>query len=287
MLEPIVAEQKRRMLEQPLLQSDDTHVQYQDRTRKGSTSRGFLWAYTVPWAEVVYDFTPTRSRSAPREFLEGYKGYLQVDGYAGYTSLFPDRPEATIGCLAHVRRKFFEARLEDRDKAENVLGLIQMVYRVERRAKQDGLAGDARVALRTAEVLPVLDDLGNYFQVLADTTLPKSLLGTAARYAIGQWQAIRRFVTVAEAEADNNSCEQTMRVPVLGRKNWLFAGSLEGGKRGAVLFSLIVTCRRLGIDPAQYLSDVIARVATHPASRIGELTPRGWKELREAAAKAA
>ncbi len=283
LLAPVVAEQKRRLLEQPLLQSDDTHVQYQDRTRKGSTARGFLWAYTAPWAEVVYDFSPTRSRAAPQTFLAGYKGHLQVDGYAGYTSIFPDRPDATIGCMAHVRRKFFEARIEDRDAADNVLGLIQLVYRIERRIKADGLVGDERVAVRTAEVLPVLDDLARYFHALTETTLPKSLLGMAARYAIGQWPAIRRYVHVAEAELDNNSCEQTMRVPVLGRKNWLFAGSLEGGKRGAILFSLIVTCRRLGIDPAAYLADVIARIATHPASRIGELTPRGWKDLRQSA----
>jgi len=286
LLEPVVAEQKRGLLAQPLLQSDDTHVQYQDRTRKGSTARGFLWAYTVPWGEVVYDFTPTRARAAPQAFLAGYRGFLQVDGYAGYTSIFPDRPDATIGCMAHVRRKFFEARVEDREAADNVLGLIQFVYRVERRIKAEGLVGDDRVAVRTAEVLPALDDLEKYFQVLAETALPKSLIGMAARYAIGQWPAIRRYVTVAEAEADNNSCEQTMRVPVLGRKNWLFAGSLEGGKRGAILFSLIVTCRRLGIDPAAYLVDVIARIPTHPNSRIGELTPRGWKELRQAASAA-
>ena len=287
MLEPVVAEQKRQILKAPLLQSDDTHVQYQDRTRKGSTARGFLWAYTVPWAEVVYDFSPTRSRSAPREFLGDFKGHLQVDGYVGYTAIFPDRPGATIGCLAHVRRKFFEARSEDREKADNVLGLIQLVYRIERRMKQEGITGDARVAVRTSEALPVLEDLAAYFDLLVQSTLPKSMLGMAARYAIGQWPAIRRYVSVGHAEADNNSCEQTMRVPVLGRKNWLFAGSLEGGKRGAVLFSLIVTCRRLGIDPAQYLRDVITRIATHPNSRIGELTPRGWKELRDAVSDAA
>ncbi|MFN2428099.1 MAG: IS66 family transposase [Candidatus Binatia bacterium] len=287
LLEPVVAEQKRRLLEQPLLQSDDTHVQYQDRTRKGSTARGFLWAYTVPWGEVVYDFTPTRARAAPQAFLAGYKGYLQVDGYADYTSIFPERPDATIGCMAHVRRKFFEARAEDREAADNVLGLIQFVYRVERRIKTEGLSGSDRVAVRTAEVLPALDDLEAYFHMLADGALPKSMIGTAARYALGQWPAIRRYVSVAEAEVDNNSCEQTMRVPVLGRKNWLFAGSLEGGRRGAVLFSLVVTCRRLGVDPAAYLVDVITRIATHPNSRIAELTPRGWKELQAAASAAA
>ena len=287
LLEPVVAEQKRMLLMQPLLQSDDTHVQYQDRTRKGSTARGFLWAYTMPWGEVVYDFTPTRSRSAPQAFLGDFQGHLQVDGYAGYTSIFPDRPDATIGCMAHVRRKFFEARVEDRESADNVLGLIQFVYRVERRIKAEGLTGDDRIAVRTAEVLPALDDLEAYFHMLIDGALPKSMIGTAARYALGQWPAIRRYVKVAEAEVDNNSCEQTMRVPVLGRKNWLFAGSLEGGKRGAVLFSLIVTCRRLGIDPAAYLVDVITRIPTHPNSRIGQLTPRGWKELRDAASAAA
>ena len=141
--------------------------------------------------------------------------------------------------------------------------------------------------MRTSETLPVLEDLAAYFDVLAQWTLPKSMLGMAARYAIGQWPAIRRYVSVGYAEANNNSCEQTMRVPVLGRKNWLFAGSLEGGRRGAVLFSRIVTCRRLGIDPARYLRDVITRIATHPNARIGELTPRGWKELRDAVSAAA
>ena len=281
MLAPIVAEQKRRMLQEPLLQSDDTHVQYQDRTRKGRTSRGFLWSYTIPWAEVVYDFTTTRSRSAPRDFLGHYKGHLQADGYAGYISLFPNRPDATIGCLAHVRRKFFEARLEDKDRAGTVLAAIQRIYRVERRAKAEKLSGEALVAVRLVEVMPILIELGLCFEALAALVLPKSMLGRAVGYAIGQWPAIKRYAAVAQAEAGNNSCEQTMRVPVLGRKNWMFAGSVEGGKRGAILFSLIVTCKRLGINPAEYLVDVITRVATHPNARIGELTPRGWKELRE------
>jgi len=287
MLAPIVAEQKRQMLLEPLLQSDDTHVQYQDRTRKGRTSRGFLWSYTIPWAEVVYDFTTTRSRSAPREFLGDYKGHLQADGYAGYISLFPNRPDATIGCLAHVRRKFFEARFEDKDRAGTVLAAIQRIYRVERRAKEEKLSGEALVVVRLVEVMPILRELGLYFEALAALVLPKSMLGRAVRYAIGQWPAIKRYTAVAQAEADNNSCEQTMRVPVLGRKNWMFAGSVEGGKRGAVLFSLIVTCKRLGINPAEYLVDVITRVATHPNARIGELTPRGWKELHEKTASPA
>jgi len=259
-------------------------VPYQDPLRKGKLSQGYLWSYTKPWAEVVFDFTPTRSRAAPKAFLDGFAGHLQTDGYVGYSSLFETRVDARIGCLAHVRRKFFEARRETEDSAGTALAAIQRIYRIERRCRDDGVRGDALVAVRQSQVMPILQELAGFFAYLEPKTLPQSLIGKAVRYAIGQWPAIRRYTMVAEAEADNNSCEQTIRTPVLGRKNWLFAGSVEGGRRGAVLFSLIVTCKRLGINPAEYLTDIITRIPTHPNSRITELLPRQWKALRDQAA---
>jgi transposase len=280
LLDPVVREQKRLLLAEPLLQADETPVPYQDPSRKGKLSQGYLWSYTKPRAEVVFDFTATRARAAPKAFLDGFGGYLQTDGYVGYASLFENRTDARIGCLAHVRRKFFEARSEAEDSAGTVLAAIQRVYRVERRCRDEGVRGAELLVVRERDVLPILLELEAFFAYLEPRTLPQSLIGRAVRYAIGQWPSIRRYTVVAEAEADNNSCEQTIRTPVLGRKNWLFAGSLEGGRRGAVLFSLIVTCKRLGIDPAAYLTDVIARVPTHPNSRIGELLPRAWKEMR-------
>ena len=281
LVEPVVREQKRLLLGEPLLQADETPVPYQDPTRKGKLSQGYLWSYTKPWAEVVFDFTPTRSRAAPKAFLAGFAGHLQTDGYVGYQSLFETGADLRIGCLAHVRRKFFEAKSEAEDSADTILAAIQRIYRIERRCRDDSIRGDDLVAMRQSEVVPILEELEAFFKQLEPRTLPQSLIGRAVRYAIGQWPSIRRYTTVAEADADNNSCEQTIRTPVIGRKNWLFAGSVEGGRRGAVLFSLVVTCKRLGINPAEYLTDIIARIPMHPNSRIGELVPRAWKSLRD------
>ncbi len=283
---PIVEEMKRSLLKEPLLQTDDTPVPYQDRSRKGQTSRGYLWSYTKPWGEVVYDFTTTRSRAAPQKWLGKYQGYLQADGYVGYKALCESGKPMHIGCMAHVRRKIFEAQDEDREATNLMLAGIQKLYRIERRAKESGITGEALVALRMSEVLPVLDTLRDFFEKVSPRTLPKSLLGRAMRYALDQWPAIIRYTAVAEAEIDNNSCEHTMRAVVLGRKNWLFAGSVDGGRRAAVLYSLITTCKRLEIDPAAYMRDVFGRVASHPMSRIAELTPRAWAALRAEAAAA-
>jgi transposase len=287
LLSPIVREQKRLLLAEPLLQADETPVPYQDMMRKRKLSQGYLWSYTKPWAEVVFEFPPTRAGSAPRAFLDGFSGHLQTDGYAGYASLFEAGGDRRIGCLAHVRRKFFEARDEAPDRAGTVLAAIQRIYRIERRCRDGDIRGPALLAVRQDEVVPILSELAGYFASLEAGTLPQSQLGKVVRYAIGQWPSIGRYASVAEAEADNNSCEQTIRTPVLGRKNWLFAGSVEGGRRGAVIFSLVITCKRLGINPAEYLADVIARVPTHPNSRIGELLPRAWKAMRDQTAAAA
>lgn len=287
LLSPVVREQKRLLLAEPLLQADETPVPYQDPMRKGKLSQGYLWSYTKPWAEVVFEFTPTRAGAAPRAFLARFAGHLQTDGYAGYASLFDSGADRRIGCLAHVRRKFFEARHETEDSAGTTLAAIQRIYRIERRCRDGGIRGPDLLAVRQSEVLPIMAELADFFAYLEPRTLPQSLIGKAVRYAIGQWPSIRRYAFVAEAEADNNSCEQTIRTPVLGRKNWLFAGSVEGGRRGAVIFSLVVTCKRLGINPAEYLADVIARIPTHPNPRIGELVPREWKALRNQIAVAA
>ena len=280
LLRPIVDAMKRQLLTEPLLQSDDTPVPYQDRSLRGKTARGFLWAYTKPWAEVVYEFTTNRSRAGPLNFLAGYQGYVQADAYSGYNELFRRGQIHHIGCMAHVRRKIYESRAEHPEAAELLLAGIQKLYRIERSAKDQGIVGEDLVALRRGEPTRVLTVLREYVDSLVPQTLPKSGFGRAVRYAIEQWPAIGRYAEIAQAELDNNSCEHTIRPVALGRKNWLFAGSEDGGHRAAVIYSLVTTCKRLGIDPYAYLADVTARVSTHKMSRIDELTPRAWKLAR-------
>ena len=277
LLEPIVLEVKRFILAAKVVQSDDTHVLV--RMEDGRMDRGFLWAYGIPWAEVVYDFSLSRGQGTPAKFLEGYRGFLQADGYEGYNEVFRGGLVLHIGCMAHVRRKFHDARHEAPEETMVALVAIQRLYRIEREAKEAGLDPVARREKRQAEALPILKDLEGIIRDYGSHALPKSEFGGAVRYALNQWPDILRYTEVGEAEIDNNSIENAMRLAVLGRKNWLFLGSAEGGGfRASVLYSLIASCKRLGVEPFAYLRDVLDRVSTHPSSRIWELTPRGWRD---------
>jgi transposase len=280
LLEPIVKEIKKDLKKEKLIQSDDTPVRIQDRKKKGKCQTGRLWSYCRPYGEVVFDFTMDRSRAGPSNFLSGFEGYLQADGYSGYNEALRDKELKHIGCMAHVRRKFHAALSEAPKQAANVLTLIQVLYRIEADLRRQGATPKQREAVREAEVKPTLKDLEEYFLKLKEVTLPQSELGKAVKYALNQWPAIKRYVDVGEAEIDNNSCENTIRGVALGRKNWLFCGSESGGKRAAILYSLIESCKRLDVEPFAYLNDVINRVSTHPSSRIRELTPRGWNEAQ-------
>jgi transposase len=280
LLGPIVDAMKRDLLSLPLIQSDDTVIRYQDRSRVGQTSRGYLWAYSKPWEEVVFDFRTDRSRAGPLEFLSGYRGAVQADGYAGYNELFRRDGLVHIGCMAHVRRKIYEARAEHPEWAELLLAGIQRLYRIERGARAEGVSGARLLELRAGEPRRVLTVLRNTIAELEGEVLPKSGFGRAIAYARDQWPSIMRYTEIAEAELDNNGVENAIRPVALGRRNWLFAGSESGGQRAAILFSLVTTCKRLHIEPYEYLADVIQRVGTHKLSAIADLTPRRWKTAR-------
>jgi transposase len=288
LLRPLVEAMKRRLLMFRFLQSDDTRVQVLDRGVKGKSRRYYLWAYTHPGGEVVYELTESHAGKWPRAFLEGWEGHLQCDGHASYNDLFraPGRI-LHIGCLAHIRRKLFEARVSAPGRVDAILALIRSLYAIEREADEAGIRGEALVELRRERALPLLGDLETKLNELASRTTPQSRLGRAVKYALGQWSDFCRYVEVAEARIDNNYCENAMRPIALNRKNSLFLGSSEGGgQRAEVFFSLVQSCRQLGIDPFAYLSDVIDRVSTHPQSRIDELTPLGWREARARAENA-
>lgn len=280
LLEPVVTEMRRDLLKAPLIQSDDTPIRYQDRRLKGKTGRGYLWAYCLPWAEVVYDFREDRSRAGPLEFLAGYRGAIQADGYSGYNELFRQDGTEHVACMAHIRRKIFESRGEYPDRAKVLLAGIQQLYRIERRAKRDAVIGDALVELRREKSVPIFATLQEAMTEWSSDVLPRSGFGKALRYALDQWPSMLRYVEVPESELDNNSCESAIRPVALGRKNWLFAGSAEGGRRAALLYSLVTTCKRLEVNPQAYLTDVISRIGNHKVSAIAELTPRAWRDAR-------
>jgi transposase len=179
-----------------------------------------------------------------------------------------------VACMAHARRRFVDA-LETDTVAASILALIQQLYEVERDLAE--ATPDARRAGRAAHATPRLAALDQARRELMTRVLPKSPLGDALRYLDQQWTALQRYLEDGRLLIDNNNAERPLRTVAVGRKNWLFAGSFEGARRAAVLYSLMQSCRLVGVSPFVYLRDVLRRVATHPQSRIHQLTPKGWQ----------
>jgi transposase len=286
LLAPIVAELRRDVLGSHVIHSDDTPVTVLDRAACGGSRKGYLWVYIGDRGDVVYDFTRTRGRDGPLAFLHSYHGFLLADAYSGYDEVFASGDVTEVACWAHVRRYFFEAAEAGNEIAVRVLHVIRALYRVEQEAGELGLDADRRQALRQEKSKPLLLAAEHWLRAEAVRALPRSPLGKAFGYCLKLWPALLRYLDDGRLAIDNNKAEREMRRVAVGRKNWEFAGSDEGGKRAAVLYSLIATCRMNDVEPWAYLKDVLARVSSHPASRIAELTPRGWKQACAQAALA-
>lgn len=287
LLRPIVEAMKRKLLEAPLLQADETPVKVNNPEVKGKTTRAYIWTYGIPDEEVVYDFTMGRSAAGPEDFFGGaYPRYLQSDSYSVYTSLDEHKRTVHVGCWAHARRKYYEARAEDPEFSKLILRAIQKLFRIEREAKSEGLADEALIECRRREALPILDVIEELITAKKPDVLPESGLGEAIAYTLNNWKALKRYVEIAEASPSNNSAERSLRGVVVGRKNWLFVGHPNAGPRAAIILSLIETCRRLGVEPYAYLKDVIAELAKDPG-HAEELTPRKWLECEQAKAQKA
>ena len=279
-LQPIVDQMAKEMLSGAFIQSDDTGLKYLESP--GPANQGYMWSY-VCGQMVVYDFATDRSRAGPTEFLSGFTGTLQVDGYAGYNQAVEKGSLTRAACWAHARRKFEYALKTEEAMSAVILLLIQKLYLVERdiRGQNPVLTPGQIVVVRKNRSLPVIAKLKKYLLECRQAVLPKSPLGKAIEYAFGQWEWLETYIHNGLVDIDNNSCERSMRKVAIGRKNYMFAGSETGGHTAAVFYSLLETCSRLGINAQEYLADIMVRVNTHPQSRIEELTPHGWKATRE------
>lgn len=275
-IEPIWDELHRQILEAKLIQSDDTPVRVLEMKKPAFTGR--FWVYRDPLTDqCVYEFTRSRERDGPIRFLGDFRGFLQADAYSGYDEVFRRGMVVEIGCWAHARRKVFESLESDRLLATTLLAEIRRLYMIEREMKTASSA--ERLARRQRESKPILAGIATLVEEMKGSVLPKSPLGQAIGYIRNQWSALSRYIEIGDAPIDNNGAERALRRIAVGRNNWLFAGSADGGRRGAILLTIMENCRAAGVDPHAYLRDVVMRVATHPASRVGELTPRNWKAL--------
>jgi transposase len=309
LLTPLYDRMVHKVRESWVIHTDDTPVDVLDRDLD-QTRTGRFWVYLGDKEHpfTVFAYTPSRSRDGPMEFLRGWgkdrRVYLQADAFGGYDGIYAGEAGGTVievACWAHARRKFYDARTSDAAGSTQALAYIRLLYDVEDEAKeqirQEMLALDSpdaetvaaararaaaiRLALRQEKAVPLLEKFKEWLQSQqaerGGPILPKSPMGQAITYAMNQWDAICVYTSNGDLAIDNNASENALRRVAVGRKNWLFCGSDNGGKTAAVLFSLIATCQRHKVEPLAYLRDVLSRLAATPVSQLDDLLPGRWK----------
>jgi transposase len=277
-LQPLVDALRAEILTHSVLHADETPVQML-KPGAGKTHRAYLWAYAPGAFEdtkaVVYDFCESWAGEHARAFLGDWNGSLICDDYAGYKQSIAGGI-TEVGCLAHARRKFFDLHAANKSQvAESALQQIGTIYEIERELKN--LDSDERQRIRLLRSAPVMDALHRWMLLTRQKITDGSATAKALDYSLKRWGALTRFIDDGRLPVDNNWIENQIRPIAIGRSNWLFAGSLRAGKRAAAVMSLIQSARMNGHDPHAYLKDILSRLPTHKASRIGELLPHRWQ----------
>lgn len=278
----------------PRIHADDTPVPV---LAKGRTKTGRLWTVVRddrPYGGAdppagAYFYSPDRSGEHPRMFLKNFAGIMQADAFSGFGQLYaPGREAGTIleaACWAHGRRKFFDlADLKKAPIAIEAVRRIDTMFEIEREI--NGSPAVARLAARQARSRPLVAELKTWLQAQRTTVSAKSEIGKAIDYMLKRWPAFARFLDDGRICLSNNAAERALRGIAVGRRNWTFAGSDEGGHRAADMYTLIETAKLNGVDPRAWLADVLKRLPGHPAKRTHELLPWNWVPQAPASAAA-
>ncbi len=285
LLRPLYEQLVAAVLLSRALHTDDTPVKLQDPVSH-LLSLARLWVYLGDAAHPynLFDFTPTRARDGPQQFLTSYQGYLHADAFSGYDHLYLPDPRTAlahiieVACNAHARRKFYEARSSAALGSHQALAYylpISVFAALDFNEQQT-------LQLRQELALPILKQFHQWLEEQRSQVLPKSPLAEAVGYALNNWTALVRYTEAGFLDIDNNVAEREMKRSAIGRKNWLFVGSPRGGQTAAVLASFTSTCQRLSVEPWAYLQDVLTRLPTMPAAQLGDLFPDHWQAARQA-----
>ena len=273
-LRPLYQRLLYRIAQSDIVLADETTLTMQDRAKCG-----YMWTFRTTKL-IAYKFSPSRSGATPKQVLGGTTGTLVVDAYTGYNPVVDVDGRVRAGCLAHVRRKFFDA-LATTPEAQTVMDLILDVYRVEHLATERGITrSKAHAALRDTDSRTAMAKLHVWLTMQHGTHLPKGPMGKAVAYALDNWDHLQVFLDDVRVPVDNNASERALKIVALGRKNFMFVGHEAAGQNLAVLYSLMATCEEHGVDPHAYLADVLLRVDDHPNRLIDELLPDRWAGLQ-------
>jgi transposase len=275
-LRPLVERLRQRIVHGSVINADETPVQVLDPTRN-TTRTGYFWCYASPGAHgyTIYDYRDSRGREGPAEMLKEFRGHLQTDAYASYESVVSESRGRIIpvGCWAHARREFYDARFNQPREAHYVLGLVAELYDIEDEFRQQ--EPEARWAARQQRSVPILDRLEAFLRAQRELALPKSQYGKAVGYALNHWEQLHRFTENGMLEIDNNISERTLRICAIGRKNWVFLGSDRGGQTAAICFSVLANAKRHRIEPFAYVRALLVALSSDTAD-LESLAPDVW-----------
>ncbi len=278
-LKPIYEHIRTGVMAGGYVQVDETPVRCNDPDEKrGGTTEGWLWVMSRPGEDVVFDWRLSRRHGELTQLIEGFKGYLQSDGYAAYEAYAKAHPEVTwVGCWAHARRKFFEAHEEWPKAVDLILRIVGWVYECEALWDQHQLSGANRLRHRQKN-LRAFYWLKRIVIGIRAKMPPKSGLGKACDYLLRFWEPLMRHFENGVTRIDNNLVENAIRPSAIGKKNWLFIGHPDAGQRSAIIYSIVVSCQRRGIEPYAYLRDVLTRLPTMTTKDdLDALTPARWR----------
>jgi transposase len=290
-LKPIYRQIREDVLEGGYVQIDETPIRYLEPGH-GKTKLGYLWTYGVPKEDVVFHWETSRAATCLDNIIPGdFSGTLQSDGYQAYRSFARSRDDAIVlaGCMAHVRRKFFEAQEQAPKVAGWILWQMRNLYTIESELRETRAGPNLRAAIRSSQSRMIMNRLHHTLVALKTSRrfLPRSLMGGAIDYALGQWSTLLVYLDDGRLEIDNNLIENAIRPTAVGKKNWLFIAEAGAGERSAIIYTIIENCRRRGIDPYAYLKDVFTRLPSMTNWQVKEITPKAWAKQRGGSVPAA
>jgi transposase len=281
-LQPIYEQIRTGVMAGGYVQVDETPIDYLEPGH-GRTKQGYLWTGSRPGSDVFFHWATSRAAACLEEVIPPtFKGTLQCDGYSAYRTFARNhhQPIVLAGCWAHVRRKFYEAKESAPRLAGWLLNQIQQLYRIEASLREHRAGPALRAAVRASESRPMVKRIERVLIKLKTSgrLLPQSPLGTALDYALGLWPTLEVYLTDGRVEIDNNLVENAIRPTAIGKKNWLFVGEADAGKRSAIVYTVIECCRRRGLNPFAYLRDVLTRLPNMTNRQIPEVTPAAWQK---------
>ena len=279
----------KRVCSSEAIHTDDTPVPVLDPTLPKTRTARF-WVYCGDWRNpyTVYDYTTSRKRDGPADFLQDFQGYLHADAFAGYDGIYASGQVKQVLCWAHAQRKFYEARTVQPEPAHAALAYIAQLYAVEREAKAlvgtDGLNDEEawetwhreRAELRRTKSLPILKELHDWLSATESRVLPKSPVGQAIGYVLPRWDGLVRYCENGALSIDNNLSERMVRPCAIGRKNWMFLGSDNGGKAAAILYSMMASAKSNQVEPFAYVRDLLVQLSGKRPHDLSKLLPDAW-----------